>query len=88
MVEHRSPKPTVGGSSPFSPAFHGVFMKYFDNAVNFIKDIVSEMKVIDWASKSEVRSFSIIVFVMLIIFAIFFIIVDFSIMYLITKILS
>lgn len=57
------------------------------NITDFFKSIFAEIKLIDWASKSEVYTFTMIVFVMLLIFAMFFILVDFSAMKFISYIL-
>lgn len=63
-------------------------MKTISNLSNLIKSVISEIKVIDWASKSEVYNFTLIVFVMLLIFSVFFIVVDYGIMKIISKLLS
>ncbi len=51
MVEHRSPKPAVGGSSPSAPARE------------FLKEVRQELNKVDWPTRRELVSYSIVVLV-------------------------
>lgn len=86
MVEHRSPKPGVGGSSPFAPAidFRKVFMKF----IEFLKGVKQELFKITWLSKKEALISSGIVVAVSIIFALVFTLFDFVIFNTVQFILS
>ena len=80
LVEHRSPKPGAGGSSPSTPASNCLFffleylvvMKYLD----FLKEVKQEGKKIVWPTRKETLITTAMVLVMVVIFSIFFLLVD------------
>lgn len=76
MVESRSPKPSVGGSSPSSPA---KAKRYMDNLKRFYKYLIDTRHEIDkvtWPGKQEVIITTIIVFILACVCAVFLSIVD------------
>ena len=68
MVEHRSPKPGVAGSSPVTPAI-GFQLVFFMNRIKkFFSEVSVEMKKVSWPKWDELKgstwvvvSFSIII---------------------------
>ncbi len=77
MVEHRSPKPGVGGSMPLAPA-SDEFLRNMNkkNILAFISQVKQEALKVTWPVKSEARSSTIIVIVMVFISSFFFLLVD------------
>lgn len=61
MVEHRSPKPSVVGSSPIWPAILFYGEKYGKRKKGLLSRIVDEYKKVIWPNKSEVIQVTIIV---------------------------
>ncbi len=88
MVELRSPKPSVGGSSPSTRAiffYHNGFREtperqknnYMkDKIINFFLDIYKEMKKVTWPKKKELVDFTKIVLVTMLIFAVIVYLID------------
>ena len=74
MVERRSPKPEVGGSSPSAPAKKE--LKKMFNPFKFIQGVKQEAYKVTWPSKKEVLLGSFMVFVLATIAAIFFLLLD------------
>ena len=67
MVEHRSPKPVVAGSSPVTPAIGFLFV-FMNRIKNFFSEVSVEMKKVSWPKWDELKgstwvvvSFSIII---------------------------
>ncbi len=81
LVEHRSPKPGAGGSSPSAPArAQKEEIKMAESRqpawVTFIKQVRFEAKKVIWPKRPEVLTTTLFVFVMVTLFSIFFIGVD------------
>ena len=74
MVERRSPKPEVGGSSPSAPAKKE--LKKMFNPFKFIQGVKQEAYKVTWPSKKEVLLGASMVFVLATIAAIFFLLLD------------
>ena len=72
MVERRSPKPEVGGSIPSAPANKN----YMKNPLKFIQEVKQEAFRITWPTKKETMMGAIMVFALASIAAIFFLILD------------
>ena len=68
MVERRSPKPEVVGSSPSAPA-KKIVMK---NPLKFIQEVKQETFRITWPTKKETMMGAVMVFALASIAAIFF----------------
>ena len=73
MVERRSPKPEVVGSSPSAPA---KLKKTMKNPLKFIQEVKQETFRISWPSKKETMMGAVMVFALASIAAIFFLILD------------
>ena len=83
MVEHRSPKPAVVGSSPSAPAnlsedFLGnmVTEKGKTSWLTFLRQVRLEAARVIWPSRQEVVTTTVFVFIMVALFALFFLAVD------------
>ena len=72
MVERRSPKPEVGGSIPSAPA-KKIFMK---NPLKFIQEVKQEAFKVTWPTGKETIQGSLMVVAMATIAAIFFLLLD------------
>ena len=84
MVERRSPKPEVVGSSPSAPA-KKIIMK---NPLKFIQEVKQETFRITWPSKKETMMGAVMVFALASIAAIFFLILDQILRFLLNLILT
>ena len=84
MVERRSPKPEVVGSSPSAPAKKN-FMK---NPLKFIQEVKQETFRITWPTKKDTMMGAIMVFALASVAAIFFLILDQILRYLLNIILT
>ncbi len=73
MVERRSPKPFVGGSSPPWPAKTIMIKKIF----GFLEEVKLEFKKVVWAGKKEVTTATISVLGFVVIVAIILSILDY-----------
>ena len=75
MVERRSPKPEVVGSSPSAPAKKKlvVFMK---NPLRFIQEVKQEAFKVTWPTKRDTLTGGLMVFGLASVAAIFFLILD------------
>ena len=73
MVERRSPKPEVVGSSPSAPA---KFKQSYENPLKFIQEVKQETYRITWPTKKDTMMGAVMVFALASIAAIFFLILD------------
>ena len=73
MVERRSPKPEVVGSSPSAPAKLKENMK---NPVKFLQDVKQEAFKVTWPTGKETLQGTLMVAAMAIIASIFFLLMD------------
>ena len=76
MVERRSPKPDVGGSSPSRPALRELFCIMLDKIKKFVKEVRFELTKVTWTTRQELIYSTIIVIVVSIILSIFIGVVD------------
>ena len=85
MVERRSPKPEVVGSSPSAPA-----KEYRDmiNPLKFIQEVKQETFRITWPTKKETMMGAVMVFALASIAAIFFLIIDQILRFLLNLVLT
>jgi preprotein translocase subunit SecE len=75
LVEQRSPKPQVGGSSPsWRAEIWKGFMK--DKIIAFFQDVVKEMKKVTWPTKEELLESTKVVIVVCIVLALFTYVID------------
>ncbi len=72
MVERRSPKPEVGGSIPSAPARK----KIMRNPLKFIQEVKQEAFKVTWPTGKETIQGSLMVVAMATIAAIFFLLLD------------
>ena len=86
MVERRSPKPEVVGSSPSAPA--KLYKKIMKNPFKFIQEVKQETFRITWPTKKETMMGAIMVFALASIAAIFFLILDQILRFLLNLILT
>ncbi len=84
MVERRSPKPEVGGSIPSAPA-KKIIMK---NPLKFIQEVKQEAFRITWPTKKETMTGALMVFALASIAAIFFLLLDQILKFLLNFILT
>ena len=73
MVERRSPKPEVGGSSPSAPAKTKENMK---NPVKFLQEVKQEAFKVTWPTGKETIQGALMVFAMAVVMSIFFLLLD------------
>ena len=85
MVERRSPKPEVVGSSPSAPAKLDVDMK---NPFRFIQEVKQETFRITWPTKKDTMMGALMVFALSSIAAIFFLLLDQILRFLLNFILT
>ncbi len=85
MVERRSPKPEVVGSSPSAPARLKKIMK---NPLRFFQEVKQEAFRITWPTKKDTMMGAIMVFALASIAAIFFLILDQILRFLLNLILT
>ena len=69
MVERRSPKPEVVGSSPSAPA---KLRKSYEKSLKFIQEVKQETFRITWPTKKDTMMGAVMVFALASIAAIFF----------------
>ena len=75
MVERRSPKPEVVGSSPSAPA--KLKLRYnMKNPLKFIQEVKQETFRITWPTKKDTMMGAVMVFALASIAALFFLILD------------
>ena len=85
MVERRSPKPEAVGSSPSAPANKKIIMR---NPLKFIQDVKQEAFRISWPTKKDTMTGALMVFGLASIAAIFFLLLDQILRYLLNIILN
>ena len=85
MVERRSPKPEVVGSSPSAPA---KLIKLMKNPLKFIQEVKQETFKITWPTKKDTMMGAVMVFALASIAAIFFLIIDQVLRFLLNLILT
>ena len=73
MVERRSPKPEVGGSSPSAPARLNEIMK---NPIKFLQDVKQEAFKVTWPTGKETLQGTLMVAAMAVVASLFFLLVD------------
>ena len=73
MVERRSPKPEVVGSSPSAPAS---LKKNMKNPIKFLQDVKQEAFKVTWPTGKETLQGTLMVAAMAIIASIFFLLLD------------
>ena len=84
LVEHRSPKPGVGGSSPSTPARPSLDSDkqkagMMRRIVEFGRSVEREVKKIVWPPRKEIGVTTVMIFVMASVAAVFFFFVDWGI---------
>ena len=84
MVERRSPKPEVVGSSPSAPAKKIIMI----NPLKFFQEVKQETFRITWPTKKDTMMGAIMVFALASIAAIFFLILDQILRFLLNLILT
>ncbi len=75
MVERRSPKPEVEGSSPSAPAKLRKY-KYMKNPLKFIQEVKQEAFKVTWPTGKETLQGSLMVVAMAIVASLFFLLLD------------
>ena len=85
MVERRSPKPEVVGSSPSAPA---KIIKIMKNPLRFLQEVKQETFRITWPTKKETMMGAVMVFALASIAALFFLILDQILRFLLNLILT
>tara|TARA_B100000963_G_scaffold340450_1_gene339120 strand:- start:197 stop:463 length:267 start_codon:yes stop_codon:yes gene_type:complete len=73
LVERRSPKPEVGGSSPSAPA---KFYEIMKNPIKFIQEVKQEAFKVTWPTGKETLQGTLMVAAMAIIASLFFLLLD------------
>ncbi len=84
MVERRSPKPEAVGSSPSAPAIK-IIMR---NPLKFLQEVKQEAFRISWPSKKDTMTGALMVFGLASIAAIFFLLLDQILRFLLNLILN
>ena len=74
MVERRSPKPEVGGSSPSAPANY--LASIMKNPLKFIQEVKQEAFKVTWPTGKETMQGTLMVVAMAIIASLFFLLLD------------
>ena len=75
MVERRSPKPEVVGSSPSTPAkYWKIFL--MKKVIEFIREVKSEVSKVTWATRKDTVMTTISILFMVFLAAIFFLLID------------
>ena len=75
MVERRSPKPEVEGSSPSAPAKLRKY-KYMKNPLKFIQEVKQEAFRVTWPTGKETLQGTLMVVAMAIVASLFFLLLD------------
>jgi preprotein translocase subunit SecE len=84
LVERRSPKPEVVGSSPSAPAK----LNIMKNPLKFIQEVKQETFRITWPTKKDTMMGALMVFALASIAAIFFLILDQILRFLLNLVLT
>ena len=85
MVERRSPKPEAVGSIPSAPANKKIIMR---NPLKFIQEVKQEAFRISWPTKKDTMTGALMVFGLASIAAIFFLLLDQILRFLLNIILN
>ena len=85
MVERRSPKPEVVGSSPSAPA---KFERDMKNPLKFFQEVKQETFRITWPTKKDTMMGAVMVFALASVAAIFFLILDQILRFLLNMVLT
>ena len=85
MVERRSPKPEVGGSIPSAPAKNRKFMR---NPLRFLQEVKQEAFKITWPTKKDTVTGSLMVFGLATLAAVFFLLLDQILRFLLNLVLT
>ena len=90
MVEHRSPKPRVGGSSPSTPATASDTREVQPkiSPFQFIQQVRQEVSKVTWPSRRETMITTIMVLIMSAFAGLFFFVVDQAISFVIRLLLG
>jgi preprotein translocase subunit SecE len=86
LVERRSPKPEVVGSSPSAPAKK--ICRYMKNPLKFIQEVKQEAFRVTWPTKKDTLTGGLMVFGLASIAAIFFLILDQILRFLLNLVLT
>jgi preprotein translocase subunit SecE len=86
LVERRSPKPEVVGSSPSAPA--KIIYRNMKNPLKFIQEVKQEAFRITWPTKKDTLTGGLMVFGLASIAAIFFLILDQILRFLLNLVLT
>ena len=86
MVERRSPKPEVVGSSPSAPA--KLLKKNMKNPLRFIQEVKQEAFRVTWPTKKDTLTGGLMVFGLASIAAVFFLILDQILRFLLNLVLT
>ena len=76
MVEHRSPKPRAGGSSPSTPAIFLRNSEHDENPIEFVREVRAEVAKVTWPTRRETMITTSMVFIFVVIAALFFLVAD------------
>lgn len=89
MVEYRSPKPGVGGSSPSWPVL-GIMKQgnIFKRMKTYLADVRGELKKVSWPTFADMQKTTIAVIVLSIIFGIYLTAIDLTFRTLVDKVIS
>ena len=87
MVERRSPKPEVVGSSPSAPAKKS-YRENMKNPLKFIQEVKQEAFRVTWPTKRDTLTGGLMVFGLASIAAIFFLILDQILRFLLNLVLT
>ena len=75
MVECRSPKPEVEGSSPSTPA-KTAKLYIMKNPIKFIQEVKQEAFKVSWPTGKETMQGALMVFAMAVVMSLFFLLLD------------
>ena len=86
MVERRSPKPEAEGSSPSAPA--NLSLEIMRNPIKFIQEVKQEAFKVTWPTKKDTLTGTLMVFVLASLAAVFFLLLDQILKFLLDLILT
>ena len=77
LVEHRSPKPGVAGSSPASPALDSIpLVRMIKKIQQFSSDVKFEMSKVSWPDWNDLKGSTYVVLILSLILTFYLFIVD------------
>ena len=76
MVERRSPKPKVAGSTPAWPV--NIEIKMFGKIKNFFSEVIVELKKVSWSTRQEVLDSTWVILISSAILGVFIAVTDFT----------